>query len=161
EVHAMSLRSIAPLLTAVTLLGCYESAAPIADRAPTPLDERLAGRWRCVAPDDDDPVILSISKTTGTDYDVVLAPRDEKPDRYRASGARLDGALLANVQEMGEDGTPGKWVLARYMLHRANVLELEIADEKAFKGESGTPAEIARRHLQKGDLFASFCVCVR
>jgi len=151
------------LLVSVTLSACYESAAPIADRAPTPLDTRLPGQWRCVAEDAPDTSVLSISVVSATQYELVMGAADEKPSRYHAYSARLGGVTLANVQQVDEDGTPGKWVLARYTLLRPTVLQLEIASDHALEGsdEGGAPRERARRRLKKGDLFDQFCVCVR
>lgn len=158
----MTLRSTAPWLLALSLPACYESNVPIADRAAS-LDARLVGQWRCVAPQADDTVVFSIKQGSGADLDVEMIEAGKPPDRYRAQPAKLDGMPLANVQEIGEDGKPGKWVLARYTLHRPNLLEMEIAQEKAFEGApAGTsPREVARKHLKAGDLFEPFCACVR
>jgi hypothetical protein len=160
----MRMGSLWPLVLAAPLLGCFESATPIADAATTPIDPRVAGEWRCVSPHDEETVRFTFTRTSGTNYDVVLTPADEneKPDRYRASSARLDGTALVNVQQVAEDGRLGKWVLVRYTLHRPALLELEIASRTVFEAEKqAPPREAARRHLKAGDLFEPFCACVR
>jgi hypothetical protein len=160
----MRFRRLAPLVLAAPLLGCFESATPIADASTTPIDPRVAGEWRCVTPHDDETVRLTFTKTSEAAYDVVLTPPDEneKKDRYRASSARLDGAALVNVQQVAEDGTPGKWVLIRYTLHKPALLELEVAADAVFEAEKkAPPREVASRHLKAGDLFEPFCACVR
>lgn len=155
--------SLAVLLVSAPLSACYESAAPIADTSSTPFDVRLPGQWRCVAEDAPDTSLLSISVVSPTQYDLVMGAADEQPSRYHAHSARLNGVPLANVQQLDEDGTPGKWVLARYTLLRPAVLQLEIASDHALEGpdEGGAPRARALQRLKKGDLFDQFCVCVR
>jgi hypothetical protein len=156
-------RALATLLLAGSLAGCYQSDSPIADAATAPLDARLPGQWRCVTDDSAETALLSITAVSPTRFDATLGAADEKPSRYQAHSARLDGVALANVQELEEDGTPRQWVLARYALLRPNVLEVSIASDDALKGPdtAGAPRERARRHLKAGDLFDQFCVCVR
>lgn len=145
------------------MLACYESSTPIADGSTTPLDPRIAGEWRCVAAEADEPELFSITAVSPTQYEVVMGAADEKPSRFHAHSARLGGVAVANVQETDEAGAPAKWVLARYTLYRPSVLEIEIGSERALKGASEGSAlrDRARQRLKAGDLFDQYCVCVR
>lgn len=167
RVASLRVALAAAFLLAAILLGCYESPTPLADPATTPLDPRLIGRWRCVSPagerPEDDPVFLAIARVSATEYAVAMGERDEAPDQYRALSARLEGVAVANVQEIDDEGRPGKWVLARYRLRPRSGLDIQIAGEKAFKGEGegASARDIARRRLKAGNLFEPFCVCAR
>jgi hypothetical protein len=112
---------------------------------------------------DDSTVSLGISAVTPTEFEVVLTAEDETPDRYRAHAASLDGVALANVQAIDESGTPGKWTLARYTLHRPDLMGIEMAREDALKDPraGSNVRDLARKHLRAGDLFEPFCACVR
>jgi hypothetical protein len=145
------------------MLACYESATPIADASTSPFDTRIAGQWRCVAAEADEPELFSITAVGFTQYDVVMGNADEKPSLFHVHSARLGGAAVANVQEAGEARRAGKWVLARYTLFRPSVLEIEIGSERALKdaGEGAALRDRAKLRLKAGDLFDQFCVCVR
>ena len=144
------------------MLACYESSTPIADASTSPFDARIAGEWRCVAAEADEPELFSITAVSPTQYDVVMGAADEKPSLFHVHSARLGGAAVANVQEADVGGTK-KWVLARYTLFRPSILEIEIGSEQALKdaGEGAALRDRARQRLKAGDLFDQYCVCVR
>ena len=149
------------LMAAMALPGCLFDR-PLVPGTPEPVDARLVGAWRCVAPDAEEPAILTVTGSADRRYRAELAGKDEKPSIYSAQAVAFEGKRLLNVQEI-EDGTPKRWTVVRYTLLRPDALHIEAADEKAFEGASTDAQRLAamKRALAHDALFSAFCTCVR
>ena len=66
-----------------------------------------------------------------------------------------------NVEAM-EPADKRFWSLARFTLHRPDVLQIELAKEEPFRqAPADSPRTVVARALERGDLFADWCVCAR
>lgn len=155
-------RSLAALLPSVLLLGCpHDSATPLADFSDVSLDDRLVGSWRCVSSDGEEPAMLSFSRVGPAELQATLSDDDEDASRFRLRSAKAGSTQLVNVEAL-QKTDKAFWSLARLTLHRAGILQVELAREEPFKEASTAgPREVIDRSLERGDLFEDLCVCTR
>jgi len=158
----MTLGRLAAVLPALFLLGCpYDSTTPVAEPGDAPLDERLIGSWRCVSSASEEPHVISFSRVDATELRAVVHAGDDDPGPFRLKSAKAGAAQLVNVEAL-EAANKKPWSLARFTLHRADVLQIELAREEPFdQAPSDSPRTVVPRALERGDLFADWCVCAR
>jgi hypothetical protein len=126
-----------------------------------PVDQRLLGAWRCVAPDSTNPAILTVTQAPDRGYRTELVEGEDK-SVFSVYAVKFEGALLINAQEI-VDSEPHKWTLGRYTLYRPTVLHVEFARDEPFR-ESTTSAQrlaVLKRQLGGTSLFEDYCTCVR
>jgi hypothetical protein len=163
--EARMTRTMAPLvLMAIPLLACpYEAPHPIAAASQKPIDPRLAGDWRCVGTGGNELLVLKIASLEPATF-VLTVPGEPNTPPMRFHSATLAGKPVLNVENADppHEGRQ-KWALARYTLHRPNLVEFEVAREEPFKEVPAGAglADVAARALRRGELFDQFCACVR
>ena len=148
-------RTAVGALTAL-LPACYQGSQPLTPEVAGATDARLDGEWRCLRNDHDDVVRLSVRSSGSTRHEVTMRVPGEDPDRYVAHVSRLGEADIANVRELGEDGTAhGAWVYVRYRVPREGLLDLSLVDEKPLAQAKDEPAALdeIRAHPADERLF--------
>ena len=155
----MKLATAAVLATVCA--GCLYSE-PLVPGAAEPVDHRVLGPWRCVAPDSAEPSILTVTQAPDRRYRAEFSGGEDKPAVFVAYAVRFEGKLLLNAQLI-EDGDPGKWTLVRYTLYRPNVLHIEFARDEPFREAttSGQRMGVLKRELRGAQLFEDYCTCIR
>lgn len=158
----MRLGRLGALLSTLFLLGCpYDSPAPLAEPSDVPLDERLIGSWRCASSASEEPNVISFSRVDATEVRAAVHAGDEDPGPFRLKSAKSGGTQLVNVEAL-EPADKKFWSLARFTLHRPDVLQIELAREEPFRqAPADGPGTVVARALERGDLFADWCVCAR
>jgi hypothetical protein len=142
--------------------GCLFDA-PVVPGKAEPIDPKLVGSWRCLSPADENPASLRISALPQDRYAARLAGPGEEPTLYGAQAVKLDGQVLVNVQEVKDKGEGG-WTVVRYTLLKPDVLQLEAAQDDAFKDAKTADARLAvlKQGLKKGaGVFGPFCTCIK
>jgi hypothetical protein len=149
------------LAAAAALPGCLFDA-PVLPGPPQAVDARLPGAWRCITPESEDAMVLTITRQGDRGYRAEFKGGDDAPMVFAAQAVTRAGKTLLNAQELAESG-PQRWTVARYTLLRPGVLHLEAARESALKDAAGDAARLAAfdRALAKGEAFEDFCTCVR
>ncbi len=149
------------LLEAACLAGClYEQ--PLAPGRAEPVERRVLGTWRCVAPDSDEPAILAVTHAAEGRYRAEFGGGEDSPSIFSAYAVRFEGKRLLNAQEIVE-GEPRKWTLARYTLYRPTVLHIEFARDEPFReaATQGERVKVLKRVLKQEQLFEDYCTCIR
>lgn len=153
----------------VSLAGCYESEFPL-DPAPlVDVSSPLLGTWRCLPLDgdvDEKPAVLTIARDARARYyDATWLEPGDEPDRYEAFASTVGDLTLMNIRDRRPPGAaPAKWVFGRVTLLQPNVLQVQIADDKALADvERSRPALRAafERRRTSPSLFTGGCVCAR
>lgn len=149
------------LAAAAALPGCLFDA-PVVPGPPQAVDARLLGAWRCITPESEDAMVLTITRQGDRAYRAEFKGGDDAPMVFAAQPVTRGGKTLLNAQELAESG-PQRWTVARYTLLRPGLLHLEAAKESALKDASGDAPRLAAldHALAKGELFEDFCTCVR
>lgn len=144
------------LSLAVGLAGCFSE--PVATGERLPIDETLVGEWACVSAESaEDRARLSVYRFDDHQYYVEWSERAGKVDRYRAYAARLRGAVVFNVEDLGETARPRRavaeraWTAVRAAREGKGTLAiqapakkiLDLSDEKAGLRELRATADAA------------------
>lgn len=161
-------RLLSLAVLALVASGCYESEFPL-DPAPlVDVTPGLLGTWRCLPLDgdaDEKPALLAIAPDARARYyDATWLEPGDEPDRYEAFASNVGDSTLMNIRDRRPGSAPAKWVFGRVTLLRPNVLQVQIADDKALadveRSRSALRAAFERRGTNPG-LFTGGCVCAR
>lgn len=146
---------------AIVCAGCLYTD-PLVLGTAEPVDRNVLGPWRCVAPENAEPMILTVTEAPERKYRAEFTGGEEKPAVFFAYAVRFAGKRLLNVQVV-EDGDPGKWTLVRYTLYRPTALHIEFARDEPFRDATTTAQRMAvlKRELMSAHLFEDYCTCIR
>ena len=149
---------VAVLVLAAACSACLLDA-PLAPGQPEPLDRRLLGQWRCVAPENTDPSVLTVTEESARHYQARF---DDEDSAFSIYVVKFNGQQLFNAQEV-VSGERRKWTLGRYTLFRPGLLHIEAARDEPFQAASANIERVAilKRQLKSGALFEDYCSCVR
>jgi hypothetical protein len=159
----IALRAIALALTA-----CY-SQSPLDPKPQLRVDRKLLGQWRCMSTEDDpQTALVTFAEAPGSEreYRVTWQDTGKDPEMFRAYPSIVSHQPFLNATDARE-GHDDEWLFVKYSLLRANVLYLQIVNQKVFedKAASRTP-QLARRTLEgalrsRPDALLEWCLCLR
>ena len=154
------MRALATLFV-FTCAGCLYDQ-PMAPGAAEVVDRSVLGAWRCVAPDNADPAILTVTEAADQKYRAEFRGDGDDTTVFLAYAVTFSGRRLLNAQHV-DDGTPAKWTLAQYALYKPTVLHLEFARDEPFRAAVDHAQRVAvlRKELTNKQLFEDYCTCVR
>jgi len=158
-----------PILSALLLIGCYESEVPLSPVEDAELDFRLQGRWRIVDQTDPeaDDFILAIPFDRHAFYIEYCCDEDESMMgtdeidtlRFRMFTTYIDGIPFANLQPLAitedDNEEPDYWLL-RYNFSPNGDLTFRTIGQDLFEIEfqsSEALYEFVRQNMDNEKLY--------
>jgi hypothetical protein len=118
----------------------------------------------------DSPMTVTLGVLPFDEQQYCVSAVEEGPKKesshYRAYASTVGGASLLNVQDLDarKPAAERKWFFVRYALLKPDVLDLQVVDERLWKGKDASPAavrQIIERNLDNRELFSDLYVCAR